>query len=205
MRPVFLGTEASQAPEVVELVALARRLGGALGPRAGGALSMRNGLRHIMNVGDVPFAAVGLADFVEVADYDPLTGQIFCLGTRTPGGDAPLHAMLYRAKAEVACLAQLPRPEGLEVEAVERDPKPLNVAAAVLRLLRTTDAVALGDDVLVVAPTLPRLARRLDQVLADAEPPAASKTAPAASPFPAPQADLPRTLDGALGLGGGTR
>ena len=199
MRPVFLGTEASQAPEVVELVALARRIGTALGPRATGALSMRNGHRHIQNVGDRPFAALGLSDFVEVADYDPLTGQIFCLGTRTPSGDAPLHAMLYRAKAEIACIAQVPRPEAAEIEAVERDPKPLHVAAAMLRVFRETDTVALGNDAFVVAPALPRLARRLDAFLADAKP---VPGAPA-SALPTPDAPtLTRTLDDATPPGG---
>lgn len=199
MRPVFLGTEASQAPEVVELVALARRVGAGLGPRATGALSLRNGLRHIQNVGDRPFQAVGLSDFVEVADYDPLTGQIFCLGTRTPGGDAPLHAMLFRAKAEIACIAQVPLPKGAELEVVERDPKPLNVAAAMLRCFRETDAVALDNDAFVVAPTLPKLARRLDALLASgpADAPAA------AAPHPAPATDLPPGPGGAFRPGAG--
>lgn len=170
MRPVFLGTEASQAPEVVELVALGRKIAERVGPRAGGLLSMRNGPRCIANVGDLPFGALGLGDFVEVADYDPKTGQIFFLGTRTPGADAPLHAMVYRAKAEVGAIAQVPLPQGhaalKDVEVVERDARPVIVASTVLRLLRETDAVAIGGtDLLVASPALPRLAKRLDALL----------------------------------------
>ncbi|HLE97677.1 MAG TPA: hypothetical protein VI997_09940, partial [Candidatus Thermoplasmatota archaeon] len=164
------GMEPSQAPEVVELVSLGRRLGARLGPRATGGLAMRNGLRCIVTAAEPPFAALGLGDFVEVADFDPHTGQIFCLGTRPPDADAPLFSMLFRAKAEIGALAELRLAAGhavlKDVEAVERDARPLLVATEVLRLLRETDTVALGgSDLLVVAKTLPALTRRLDALL----------------------------------------
>lgn len=146
-RPLFLGTEPSQAPAVLDLLRAARGLSD--GGISGGALSSRFGARFVVNAAGIPLEMLGGKHFVEVADYDPHQDHVLCLGEHAPSPYAPLHALLYRAKKEVGAVAQVELPQGHEALArlpkVARGRTTLEGALAVLEALRTVDAVAFAD------------------------------------------------------------
>lgn len=143
MNPEFLSGEASASPAVDPMLVGARRL-----DKAGfgdGLLSARNGPRTTTHA-QVPFGMLQAGDFVEIADYDPHLDRTLCIGRREPHPFGHLHALVYRAKKEVGAIAMV----ALSAEAparvaqlphVERQPRPLESALAVLEALRGRDAV----------------------------------------------------------------
>jgi len=157
MNPEFLSGEASAAPAVADLLSLAHELAEVGVP--GGALGARNGLRTTTHA-DLPWARLGDQDFVEVADYDPNLGRLLCIGKRAPTPDAPLLALILRAKKELAAVAVLQgqaarAPPG--TPSAKRGSKPVEDALAALEGLRSHDIVVLGDDLVVAASRVAEL------------------------------------------------
>lgn len=161
MNPEFLSGEASASPAVEPLIEAARRFD-AKG-HGSGALSARNGLRTTTHSG-APLGLLHSADFVEVADYDPHLDRLLCLGRREPHAHAGMHHLMLRAKREVHVIGMVEgQAEGLPV--AKTSPRQLESAMNALEALRGTDAISFGRHVLVTAPSIPALVKRVEELL----------------------------------------
>lgn len=164
MNPEFLSGEASASPAVEPLLAGAKAL--AKAGHAHGVVAARNGPRTTTHA-NLPLGSLTANDFCEVADFDPHLERLLCIGRRDPHLDAGLVHLMMRAKKEIGALvlvAAAPAALAKQLPQAKRGGKPLEGAMAALEALRGRDAILLGDDLLVTAPSVPRAfaeARRL--------------------------------------------
>jgi hypothetical protein len=147
VNPEFLSGEASASPAVAPLLDGARRLD-ALG-FGNGALSARNGLRTTTHA-RVPLGVLSDQDFVEVADYDPHLDRLLCIGRRDPQPFAGMHHLMLRAKREIGAVVMVEAPSAKRPgPSAKAGRTQLDMALGALEALRGTQAIALGQHVLV--------------------------------------------------------